>query len=433
MNAPCLSLWESQDIVSGSFIFINEVTIMADLWYRKDAPKIAMIYGSNPRWDSSEAELLLAAKYDLIITSRAYARLGDVTAQKQEKLNDNLKRLHDMNPRLKVLFYFTGGAEYRRGTRYFSDDCFLKTTEGDIINSWPGSCLLNYANPKTVQCFNDMVDDLWPVGAAVDGIYFDTMFGWFDQWAVELESKKKVKVDANEDGLEDDISELEPIWIEAKRQILAHVREAYGDKPYLMVNAGHYSAYARPYADGNILEDYIDQLLIPEAYSGKTFDQLMDYYQFWSQSPEGRTNCTYINATPGFDIDYAYDRINSNAGCNRILQRGYESLQRMRFGLAFALLGNSHYTFQLSGRSLGQHWWYPEYDIPIGKPLGEYYRHEDGTYRRDYENAIVVLNNSYHDIQPHFEQTMRDGTTSWVGRDFNLPSKDGRIYVRVGL
>ena len=58
---------------------------------------------------------------------------------------------------------------------------------------------------------------------------------------------------------------------------------------------------------------------------------------------------------------------------------------------------------------------------------------EDGTYRRDYENAVVVLNNTYHDIEPHFDQTMRDGTTSWVGKDFFLPSKDGRIYVRVGL
>ena len=42
---------------------------MADLWYRADAPKIAMIYGQNPRWDSSEVEILQAAKYDLIISA----------------------------------------------------------------------------------------------------------------------------------------------------------------------------------------------------------------------------------------------------------------------------------------------------------------------------------------------------------------------------
>jgi len=208
---------------------------MADLWYRKDAPKIAMIYGANPRWDSSEAELLLASKYDLILTGGVHVPFGGNDKVKAQKMNDNVKRLHDMNPRLKVLFYFTGGAEFRRGTKYFTDDCFLKTTEGDIINSWPGSCLLNFANPKTVQCFNDMVDDFWPKDAAVDGVYFDTMCGWFDQWAVELESKKKVKVDANGDGLEDDNKELDQIWTEAKRQILAHFREAHGDDPYLMV------------------------------------------------------------------------------------------------------------------------------------------------------------------------------------------------------
>jgi len=401
---------------------------MADLWYRKDAPKIAMIYGTNPRWDSSEAEVLLAAKYDLIIL-----RLEKDTPEHTRRLNEHLKRLHDMNPRLRVVTWLTGACEYARGTKYFDDDCYCRTTEGEFISSWPGRCLLNLENPKTIESYKRLIDDRWPHGVEVDGIYLDCMGASFDDWAVECSTGKKVKIDANGDGLEDDRGELDRLWIAGKEQILRYARTAYGDDPYILVNSTMHSDYALPYADGTIFEGILDHLALPEAYTRYRFDEIMSEYQKWSNPPSGRPNITYIDVTPGFDIEF-YPKDNRPwEENNRVWQRGYESLRQMRFGLAFALLGDGHYTFQLHTRQLGNHWWYQEYDIPIGKPLGDYYRHEDGTYRRDYENAIVVLNNTYHDIQPHFDQTMRDGTTSWVGRDFNLPSKDGRIYVRVGL
>lgn len=402
---------------------------MADLWYRQDAPKIAMIYGSNPRWDSSEAELLLAAKYDLIITASPFVGFGRTDRTGIERYNDNLKRLHDMNPRLKVLAYFTGGMEFKRGTKYFSDDRFLRSTEGEIINSWPGSCMLNLADPETIRCFGNMVADLWPGELAVDGVYLDTMCGSFDKWAVEIATKKKVQPDADGDGIADPMEVLDRQWLEGKRQILENIRAVYGEKPYILVNAKTSGDYARPYADGDILEDCVDHQAVREGY----FERLIEQYLFWSTNPSGRPNCTYINATPGFDIDFNPVQTRPFDENNRVWQRGYESLRKMRFGLAFALMGDGHYTFQLHSRHLGEHWWYQEYDIPIGKPLGGYYRHEDGTYRREYENAIVVLNNTCHEIQPHFDRTMRDGTTSWVGKDFWLPAKDGRIYVRVGL
>jgi len=400
---------------------------MADLWYRKDAPKIAKIYGTGPSWDSSETDLKFLSKFDLIMTGYDW----ETQAQK-EKLNDNLKRIHDMNPRLKLMFYLGGACEYARGTKYFSDDCFLRTTEGDFINSWPGSCLLNLSKPETLAAYMDLFADNWPRDLDMDGVYIDNMNGSFDAWAVELVSRKKVQVDANLDGLEDDRAELDRLWKAGKLSMLRSLRETYGEEPYIVINGTMGSDYAKAYADGTILEDKLDHLIIPEAYSRFSFDEILERYRVWDDVRPGRVNCTYINTTPGIDISYDQHSIPFEEN-NRLFQKSYESLQRMRFGLAFALLGDGHFTFQLHTRWLGQQWWYPEYDIPIGKPLGAYYKHADGTYRRDYENAVVVLNNTYHDIQPHFDQTMRDGTTSWVGRDFNLPSKDGRIYIRVGL
>jgi len=162
---------------------------MSDLWYRKDAPKIAMIYGHHPRWDSSKAELLQAAKYDLII---AGFKLDDSPAHIQ-RLNDNLKYLHEMNDRLIVVSYIAGSCEYFPNTKYFDKDCYLLTTEGEMINSWPGSMMLNLSKEKTIDSYMNLIEDKWPSALEVDGIYLDCMCGSFDAWAVELESKKKVR------------------------------------------------------------------------------------------------------------------------------------------------------------------------------------------------------------------------------------------------
>lgn len=401
---------------------------MADIWNRAMAPKIAMIYGDNPRWDSSEAELLQAAKFDLIIAGFRQ----DDTPEHIRKLNDNLKRLHEMNPRLIVVSYIAGSCEYFKGTKYFDDDCFLKTTEGEFINSWPGSCLLNLSKQHTIDSYKKFIEDKWPHDLAVDGVYIDCMGGAFDSWAVELESKKKVKIDANEDGKEDSTEELDRLWVKGKEQILKHTRQTFGAEPYILVNGSMECDYAKPYADGTIFEGVLDHLCLPEAYTKYSFDEVMTKYRMWGTTPSGRPNCTYIDVTPGFDVEFSHGRTRPSDESNRFLQRGYESLKKMRFGLACALLGDGHYTFQMHTRWLGLHWWYQEYDIPIGRPLGDFYCAEDGTYRRDYENAVVVVNMSYHDVQPHFEKKFRDGTTGWVGQDFNLESKDGRIYVRVG-
>lgn len=403
---------------------------MADLWYRADAPKIAMIYGQNPRWDSSRAELLQASKHDLIISA---LKRGYETPEQLKKLNENLDFLHESNPRMIIVSYIAGACEYHRNTPYFKDEHFLRTPEGDFINSWPGSCMLNLANPDTIDAYLNMIDDMWPHELHVDGVYIDCMGANFDWWVAEIESKKKVDIDADGDGKADDLDWLDRTWTAGKEKILAKVREKYGNEPYILVNGNMYADYAKPYADGTIFEGTLDHLALPEAYTKYDFDQIMQQYQMWSESATGKPNCTYIDVTPGFDIEFGHGRIRPVEESNRFLQRGYESLRQMRFGLAFSLLGDAHFSFNLHTRWLGQHWWYQEYDIPIGKPLGSYYKAEDGTYRRDYENAIVVLNNTYHDIQPHFEDTMRDGTTSWVGKDFNLPSKDGRIYIRVGM
>lgn len=402
---------------------------MADLWNRKNAPKIAMIYGHNPRWDSSEAELMEAAKFDLII---AGFKIDD-SKEHIEKLNDNLKKLHEYNDRLIVVSYIAGSCEYFPGTKYFDDDCFLKTTDGNNINSWPGSQLLNLSKEKTLKSYMNLIEDKWPSMLNVDGVYIDCMGGSFDSWAVELESKKKVKIDANEDGKEDSIDDLNRLWVKGKETILKETRKRYGNEPYILINGSMESDYALDYADGTIFEGILDHICLPENFTKYTFDDIMNKYIPWGKSATGKPNCTYIDVTPGFDVEFGHMMKRPVEESCRYLEKGYSNLKNMRFGLACALLGDGHYTYQMHTKWLGNHWWYHEYDIPVGKPLGAYYKDQDDTYKREYENAVVALNNTFHDTMVHFDKRMRDETTGMEGNDFFLGSKDGRIYIRCGL
>jgi hypothetical protein len=396
------------------------------LWHREDSPKIAMIYGANIHPDINEAELKLAARYDLIIGGLHY---GDTDISRQ-KTNDHIKRIHEMNPRSIVLHYVGGACEQRTDNPFFDHDCFLKTTEGESISSWPGSHMLNLTKQKTIDALTRHI--IHTHSGAADGMYIDCMGGSFDGWVVEIATGKQVKVDADGDGMEDDLQTLNRAWLEGKENLLKTIREQIGAEPYILVNGGMANRYAKPYADGNIFEGIWDSMSIPAAYAHHSFSEILEACRLWSGTPSGRQNCSYIDITPGIDCEFNIHRSRPPAENSRLMLNGYESLRQMRYGLAMTLLTDIHFTFQLHTRCLGQYWWYPEYDLPIGKPLSGCYLAEDGSWRRDYENAVVVANITYHEVQPHFDAKMRDGTMGLTGRDFDLPSKDGRIYMRMG-
>ena len=396
-------------------------------WHREGCPRIAQIYGANIHSNITEAELRLAARYDLIVGG---INFGD-TDESRRKVNDHIKRLHEMNPRIIVLHYITGACEQRLDNPRFDRDCFLRTPGGEVITGWPGSHMLNLSKAKTVEAMAKSIIDS-SRGSAADGMYIDCMGGNFDTWCAELQMGKNVDVDADEDGVADEIAGLDRQWVDGKEQILKLIREEVGVEPYILVNGGMEHRYAKPYADGNLFEGILDHVSIPNLYSKYSFEQILEDCHLWSSTPSGRQNCSYIDITPKFDIDFNIRDTLSPIENSRILLKGYESLQLMRFGLAMTLLTDIHYTFQLHTRALGQYWWYQEYDLPIGNPLGGCYKHEDGSWRRDYENAVVVANLNYHEIKPHFESEMRDSTSSQISKDFLLSAQDGRIYMRMG-
>ena len=101
----------------------------------------------------------------------------------------------------------------------------------------------------------------------------------------------------------------------------------------------------------------------------------------------------------------------------------------MRFGLATTLMGDGYYSFDLHTRWRGQYWWYPEFDAPLGYPTGPCERNADGTWHRQFDGGLVVVNPTDWDASVELDQLHRDVSSGQVDRRFVVPRLDGRIYL----
>jgi len=205
------------------------------------------------------------------------------------------------------------------------------------------------------------------------------------------------------------------------------LRADLGSDEVIMINGGSGGAYAKPYVNGIYYEDYVDHVISQRMPWEKV---IADY--LGDCALEHTPNCTTINASSGIWPDYEASSRLPFDECSELLERGYSDLQRMRLGLTAALMGDGYYGYDLNTRWRGQHWWYAEFDAPLGKVLGPGGESEDGTWRRQFEGGLVVCNPLPRRVHLELDRKYRDYTTGWSGREFVVPAFDGRIFIPVG-
>jgi hypothetical protein len=109
----------------------------------------------------------------------------------------------------------------------------------------------------------------------------------------------------------------------------------------------------------------------------------------------------------------------------------HQALQKMRLGLVTTLLGDGYYRFELSFMTPGQLWWFPEYDANLGLTKGNAKERSDGTWIREFENGVVIVNPTSQESTIEFAEIHQDVTTDDKGTTFIVPGQDGRIFVLV--
>ncbi len=390
---------------------------------RTGYPKIANIYGSHLGPRSTEIELRLLGRNDLLIGG---LNVPEARAERTE-LASRVARLRQLNPRIVVLDFSLSAPYWGRHEKVQPpESCFLHTVEGGRIEGWPGYDMLNFAEPRTAEFLAGRVPPRID-GLGLDGFFVDCMFDHFDSWAVEIESRKKVRIDADGDGKEDSSESLNAAWRSGKLALLKALRRELGEEVFLMVNAQRAAEYAKPFANGNYLEDYVDYM----STINWDWKSVLDLYREWCRAPHQPT-CTTINSTSLYWPEYESPRRLPVDECAEVLDRGYGVLSSMRFGLATALMGDGFFGFDLNTRWRGQHWWYAEFDAPLGDPRGEAEAFEDGTWRREFENGFVVVNPQPRRARLKLGSHYRDYTNGWSGEEFSIPARDGRILFPVG-
>jgi hypothetical protein len=385
-------------------------------------PRIANIYGAGVGPEATDVELQMAARYDLLIGGLRVP----ADAEGRERLNLRMGRLRELNPGI-VILHFAASAPYwgTREAEAVPEEAFLHTVEGNRIAGWPGTQMLNLSRPEALDLLAGHIISRYE-GLDLDGVFVDCMGAGFDSWAVEIETHRSVSIDADGDGQPDDIALLNRTWVEGKRALLAGLRAALGEETVVMVNAQAGAEYIRPYVNGNYYEDYVDYAIDCRMDWATVLGMYLEECAL-PHSP----NCTTINASSGVWPEYnAPSRLPAEE-CQELLEHTYGQLRRMRFGLATALLGDGYYGYDLNTRWRGQHWWYPEFDAPLGRAVGAGGPADDGTWRREFEGGFVIVNPQVKRARVTLPRRYRDFTTGWSGTEFAIPAQDGRIYLPV--
>lgn len=103
---------------------------------------------------------------------------------------------------------------------------------------------------------------------------------------------------------------------------------------------------------------------------------------------------------------------------DELIKAASKDTRLMRFNLGFTLMGEGYAAFNYGEVSLDQRWWYPEWDMKIGRAL-EPARKLSGYWMRRFEYATVYVN-------PYSEQAQIKDNDN----EFLLPPFDGKIILR---
>lgn len=110
---------------------------------------------------------------------------------------------------------------------------------------------------------------------------------------------------------------------------------------------------------------------------------------------------------------------------------GNKDMKKMRLGLTLSMLNdNTYFTYDLGPRDHGQAWWFREYDVDLGEPLGDYYE-KDNAYRRDFEKGTVITSPD-SEVIVTFGEEYTDVTTGVKAMSFTVEKGDGRIFIKTG-
>lgn len=360
------------------------------------------------QYDISNAEARELARWDLVT----------LDMEVQVKSLEQLKLIRRLNPDIIILAYVTsqevfqdapyGYSDLRQQlTRGMPEDWYLKNSSGDRLTWWPGTYMLDATNKQGwISHLRDfMINEVLSTGYW-DGIFYDNTWDNVTYFA-------GTNIDLNGDGRAESRTAIDAAWRDGMRYLYESTRELTNRK-YIVVGNGTTQVYAGS-LNGQMIENFA---------GGSAWAPTMMAYEHFADTHIG----------PRVNI------INANTA-NR---GGSNNYRAMRFGLTSSLLEDGYYAFSFGDTAHNQLWWYDEYDINLGDPLGSATAsgntrsYVPDVWRRDFTNGISIVNsdskNRTLELGGEFEKLT--GAQDPVANDgaivssLSVPAQDGRILLK---
>jgi Hypothetical glycosyl hydrolase family 15 len=355
------------------------------------------------------------AKFDLVI----------LPAELQEEEPSVFQELRSRNPNIIILAYVPtksyivgwGDTLHTNLKAGITDNMWLRDSYGAAISVWPGTQALSATsswNTYLPQYVHDHIlnNNNW------DGIFYDEVsdtISWVNNGNVDL----------NRDGIADGAATADAAWKNGMITMLKTARNL--DQQKIFVINGTSTPEFQPLINGRMFESF------PAAWeAGGDWYELMRRYV---------DNLPIVVAPEAFII-------NSNTG-NTGAKDDY---QKMRFGLASALMGDGYFSFDFGDQDHGQTWRYDEYGVYLGKPTGPpknattgasvpadaAAKFSSGVWERNFEKGIALVNptsqpqtivfdSEFEKIRGTQDSATNDGS---IVSSVTIPAHDGLIMLR---
>lgn len=374
---------------------------------KKGYPLLGNYYHIPDSISSDDAKKL--AKWNMVVLNSQAAYLTP----------EEIRHIKNINPDIKILTWVSLGLWPVTDGGYFQEKVNVSSSEdwwihkngsGSLasrrLSPIPSYPFLVTPNPKSK--FSDYFlryihEDLMST-ELFDGIFYDCC--WDDSWFSTVLKDTDISINEYREGITD---------------ILKNMREREDSNTIAMGNPGvewrsesQYWNYANGHYQENVLGNQF----------GSGWPKILEIYERNMKKPSPPTRVHWIG------VDVRYNRTYEEARFMSQDNLSPDDLRRMRFGLGITLLDDGYFGFDKGDGLHGQLWWFPEYNANLGFPKGKYERVADGTYRRSYDNGIVIVN-------PDSKKTIelsgkyQDMTTNEITERVIIPSNDARILIEI--
>ncbi len=270
-----------------------------------------------------------------------------------------LEEIKQLNPDIRLLAYMTSQeialnfnapneAQLRSGIlQGIPEGWWLNTDLGDYVTFWTGTRMLN-VTPNCPEIggyrwnsfFSEFISDNVLINDIWDGMCLDNCWSnvsWLEEYDDIHDDFFEGSLDTDNDGYADDFGFLDSNWKSGMENMLQIFRENYPDKIFIG-NAGY---DYEEFLNGVLFEGYLE--------IGGNWGVMMNLYSNFQDNA----------IQPSYNIINAWDESGNST-----------NYQKMRFGLTTTLLYDGFYLFDKGPLDHSQLWWYDEYDIDLGSPLG---------------------------------------------------------------